>query len=106
MNTKPFDVVGLAAISVATIHAAVLNNEGALLFGGFTILVYTCMLFFPGMGGRLGAIAIIPLMGLFTIAFVMLVGEVWSSIVMVIVSSRAGMLLLQDMRQPSTPMLK
>lgn len=101
MNTKPFDIVGLAIVLATTIYAAVTYTEGALILGGFTALVYTCVLFAPGMGGRLGAAVIIPLMGLFIISFAVLTGDMWLSIIMAAASTRAGMLVLGEIYRPS-----
>lgn len=100
MYTKPFDVAGLAATAVAVLYSAMFSTEGALMLGGFTLFVYTCVLFAPGMGGRIGAAIIIPLMGLFTISFAALTENIWCIVVVAAASVRAGMLLVGSIRMP------
>ena len=100
MRAKLFDMAGLAVATAAVLYGAVAFTEGALVLGGFTLFVYACALFAPGMGGRAGAAIIIPLMGLFTIAFAALAGDVWSSMLVAAASARAGVLVAGRARMP------
>ena len=98
---KLIDVCGLAIVSVATVYGAVVSSADALVLGGLTVLVYASMLFAPGFGGRLGAVIIIPLMILFTLLFVMHVGDVLAYGIVIAGTIRASVLLWLSVRKPS-----
>ena len=103
MRAKPFDVAGLVAATVAVLCGAVAFTEGAFVLGGFTLFIYACTLFAPGMGGRAGAAAITPLMGLLTITFAAVTGDVWPPVLAAAASARAGMLVVRGARASPPP---
>ena len=101
---KAVDASMLAAVSVATIYGAALSSANALVFGGLVVAVYACAVFAPGLGGRMGAAILLPLMALFTVVFAAHTGDLLVSVVLAGGAARAGMLVLADARRASWPL--
>ena len=98
------DASMLAAVSIAMIYGATLSSANALVFGGLVVVIYACAVFAPGLGGRVGAAILLPLMALFTVVFATHTGDLLVSIVLAGGATRAGMLVLACARRASRPL--
>lgn len=96
MYVKLADMAGLTAVSAAALYGAVVWSPYALVLGGFTAFAYGCMVLFPGLGGRVGAFLVIPLMALFSFVFALQSGELLASGVVAVGAGRVGMLMWAD----------
>ena len=99
---KLADMFGLVVVSGALLYGVVVWSPDALTLGGLTAFVYGCMVLCPGLGGRTGAILLIPLMALFSLVLAVQSGEFVVSIVVSAGSARAGMLMWADSRRTYT----
>jgi len=64
--------------------------------GGFTIFLYGCILFAPGLGGRTGSAIILPFMAVFTFVFVVMINNWLVGIVLVAATVRVAVYLVGE----------
>ena len=90
------DIIGCMVVSSIVLYGAIIWSTNLLVLGGFTAFVYGCMVFSPGLGGRMGALCITPFLALFTFVVMVLSADLLLSGVLAAGAVRAGMLVWAD----------